>query len=126
MAAAGPLHAYFLTKLLEATAFLIPFIVVHRLKSRAKCPSEYKALHITATGFLVGFTFYLIGGAAAAYIYKLPILPLILREMGYTAQQAVQIYIIYNVVFTAVFLSILYASLLIAAYGIHKLLTERC
>lgn len=118
--------AYFIERLLIAIAFLLPLIVSYRLEKRARCPAEANALKKISLGFAVGFSFYLVGGFAAAYIYGLPVLPVLLHERGIPIEKAAAIATLYHIAFTAIYLVALYTSLLLVAYGVYKLVTERC
>ncbi len=118
--------AYFIERLLIAIAFLLPLIVSYRLEKRARCPAEASALKKISLGFAVGFSFYLVGGFAAAYIYGLPVLPVLLHERGIPLDKAAAIATLYHIAFTAIYLVALYTSLLLVAYGVYKLVTERC
>lgn len=120
------LDVYFFEHLLTSIAFLLPTIVTWRLRKRVACEDEFRALTHVSLGFFVGFVFYLLGGFAGAYLYQLPILPLRLQEEGLTPSQAAHVAFLYDVLFKAVYLVALYTALLLVAYGVSKLVNQRC
>lgn len=120
------LDIYFFEHILTSIAFLLPTIITWRLRKKVACEDEFKALTYISLGFFVGFIFYLLGGFAGAYIYQLPILPLRLHEEGLSPQQAAHVTFLYNTLFKAIYLVALYTALLLAAYGVNKLINQRC
>ncbi|RLE59811.1 MAG: hypothetical protein DRJ35_04890 [Thermoprotei archaeon] len=120
------LDIYFFEHLLISIAFLLSTIITWRLRKKVACEEEFKALTYISLGFFVGFIFYLLGGFAGAYIYQLPILPLRLHEEGIMPSQAAHIVFLYNTVFKAIYLIALYTALLLVAYGVNKLINQRC
>ena len=120
------LDVYFFEHLLFSIAYLIPTVITWRLKKRTECEAEFRALNYISLGFFVGFIFYILGGLAGAYIYQIPILPLKLHQEGVPAETAARVAFLYNIVFKAIYLIAVYTSLLLVAYGLYKMLNERC
>jgi len=115
------LSVYFLKNLAASIAFLIPLVFLWSVgRSRVKS----KGLIYIFSGSLVGFLVRLIGGFLGAYVYRLPILPLILRQQHMSAQEIAGIVFIYNSIFDAMYLSSLFVSLMLVAYGVYRLIKD--
>ena len=115
------LSAYFLKHLAASIAFLIPLIF---LWSAGRRRIKSKGLIYVFSGFFIGFLTQLIGGFLGAYVYQLPLLPLILRQQDMSAQEIAKTVSFYNTVFDTAYLSALFASLMLIAYGTYKLLND--
>ena len=116
------LSAYFLKHLTASIAFLIPLVFLWSIIRRGRIRS--RGLIYAFLGFFIGFLVQLVGGFLGAYVYRLPLLPLILRQQHLSAQEIARILFIYNTVFDAVYLSSLFISLMLIAYGIYRLLND--
>ena len=115
------LSAYFLKHLAASIAFLIPLIF---LWSAGRRRVKSKGLIYVFLGFFIGFLIQLVGGFIGAYVYQLPLLPLILRQQPMSAREIAKTVFFYNTVFDLAYLSALYASLMLIAYGTYKLLND--
>ena len=115
------LSAYFLKNLAASIAFLIPLVFLW-LVGRSRVKS--RGLIYIFSGFLIGFLVRLIGGFLGAYVYRLPILPLILHQQHMSAQEIAGIVFMYNSIFDAMYLSSLFASLMLVAYGVYRLIKD--
>jgi len=112
------LSAYFLRHLAASMAFLIPLILLWFAGRRR---AGFRKMSYVFLGFFIGFLIQLAGGFLGAYVYRLPVLPLILRQQNMSSQEIARIVLFYNTVFDMVYLSSLFVSLLLIAYGICKL-----
>ena len=115
------LSAYFLRHLAASMASLIPLVLLWFAGRRR---TGFRKMSYVFLGFFIGFLVQLVGGFLGAYVYRLPLLPLILRQQHLSAQEIARILFIYNTVFDAVYLSSLFISLMLIAYGIYRLLND--
>jgi len=114
------LHLDFIKELIISTAYLIPLIVVWRLKSRS--PNSLAGpLDYVLAGFMVGFLVRIVGGLIRDYVIQLPILPIKLHEEGVSLELAGRITALYNISFTVAYIVTLFITLLLVTYGIYRL-----
>ncbi|MCD6235821.1 MAG: hypothetical protein J7J94_02350 [Thaumarchaeota archaeon] len=116
------LSGYFLRSLLASIGFLIAFILTWSSRSRVK--ERARGLTYASIGFLIGFLGTLITGFLGAYVYRLPILPLILRGQGMSAQKIAETILLYNLAFDAAHLASTLTALILAGYGIHRFVVD--
>jgi len=117
------LSGYFITYFLVSIGFLIAFILTWSARNRVG--EKAGGLTYTSIGFLIGFLGPLIIGFLGAYVYQLPILPLILREQGMNMQDIAQTIFLYNLTLQTAYLASLLVALILAGYGIHKFVNEQ-
>ncbi|RLE95323.1 MAG: hypothetical protein DRN04_00325 [Thermoprotei archaeon] len=115
-----PLHMYFLQRLVISIAFLIPLIVTWWLKS-TRLKDTPRPLTYILIGFAIGFLANIIIGLLGAYVFKLPLLPLLLYQKDLPMQYLSHIVFIYNTIFNVAYVASLFASLLLVTYGMYKL-----
>jgi len=116
------LSEYFLRHLLVSIGFLIAFILTWSARNRAG--KKAGGLTYTCIGFLVGFLGPLLTGFLGAYVFRLPILPLILHEQGMGMQDIAQAIFLYNLTFQTAYLASLLVALILAGYGIHRFIND--
>jgi len=116
------LSGYFIRHFLVSMGFLIAFILTWSARKRVKEKTE--GLTYTSIGFLIGFLGPLIIGFLGAYVYRLPILPLILRGQGMNMQEIAQAIFLYNLAFQTAYLASLLVALIFAGYGIHRFIND--
>jgi len=114
------LHMYFLYRLIVSIAFLIPLIITWWLRS-TRLKDKPRPLIYILIGFAIGFLTNIIIGLLGAYVYKLPLLPLLLHQKGLPMQYITHIVSIYNTAFYAIYAVSLFVSLLLITYGIYRL-----
>ena len=112
------LNGYFIRHFLISIGFLIAFILTWSAKNRVR--EKTGGLIYTSIGFLIGFLGPLFVGFLGAYVFQLPILPLILREQGMSVQKIAEIVFLYNLAFQTAYLASLLVALVLAGYGIHR------
>lgn len=113
------LSIYFFKHFLTSVGFLITFVLAWSVGS--KIHGRATGLTYVYTGSLIGFLGQLLGGFLGAYIYKLPILPLILHRQGVSSQEIARMIAIYNLGFEAFYFLSLITALVLMGYGIRKL-----
>ncbi len=116
------LHLDFIKELIISIAYLIPLIIVWRLKS--KSPDKLAGpLDYVLAGFMVGFLVRLVGGLIRDYVIQLPLLPLKLHEKGVPFEFVGRLTALYNTAFTMAYIVSLFVTLLLVTYGIYRLVT---
>ena len=116
------LHLNFIKELIISIAYLIPLIIVWRLKNRS--PDELAGpLDYVLAGFMVGFLVRLVGGLIRDYVIQLPLLPLKLHEEGVPSEFMGRITALYSTAFTILYIASLFVTLLLVTYGICRLVT---
>ncbi len=115
------LSTYFLKHLAMAIAFLIPFLIV-RITDKQEVKSA--GLTYASLGFFVGFITHLLGGFLGAYVYKLPVLPLLLRQQNLSVQEISRISFLYSASFDILYLGSLFVSLTLVGYGVYALIKD--
>lgn len=114
------LHLDFIKELIVSIAYLIPLIIVWKLKSGS--PDKLAApLDYVLAGFMVGFLVRIVGGLVRDYVIQLPILPIKLHEEGCPSEFAGRITALCNITFTVAYIVSLFITLLLVTYGIHRL-----
>ena len=114
------LHMYFLYRLIISIAFLIPLIIIWWLRS-ARLKDKSRSLTYILVGFATGFLANIIAGLLGAYVYKIPLLPMLLHQKGLPMQYITHIVSTYNTALYAVYAGSLFVSLLLVTYGVYKL-----
>jgi len=114
------LHMYFLYRLIVSIAFLIPLIITWWLRN-ARLKDKSRSLTYILVGFATGFLANIIAGLLGAYVYKIPLLPMLLHQKGLPMQYITHIVSTYNTAFYAVYVGSLFVSLLLVTYGVYKL-----
>jgi len=115
------LSMYFLKHLAMAIAFLIPFLI---LRMTNKQGVKSTGLTYMSLGFFIGFIAHLLGGFLGAYVCKLPILPLLLRQQNLGVQEISRISFLYSVAFDILYLGSLFISLTLVGYGVYALIKD--
>jgi len=116
------LSSYFIRHFLVSIGFLIAFILTWSARNRVR--ERGRGLTYASMGFLIGFLGPLLIGFLGAYVYQLPILPLILREQGMNMQDIAQAIFLYNLTLQTAYLASLLAALILAGYGIHRFIND--
>ena len=116
------LSGYFIRHFLVSIGFLIAFILTWSARNRVR--ERAGGLTYTSIGFLIGFLGPLLIGFLGAYVYQLPILPLILREQGMNMQDIAQAIFLYNLTLQMAYLASLLVALILAGYGIHRFIND--
>jgi len=116
------LSSYFIRHFLVSIGFLIAFILTWSARNRVREKAE--GLTYTSIGFLIGFLGPLLIGFIGAYVYQLPILPLILREQGMNMQEIAQAIFLYNLALQTAYLVSLFVALILAGYGIYRFINN--
>ena len=116
------LSGYFIRHFLVSIGFLIAFILTWSARSRVR--ESAGGLTYASIGFLIGFLGPLLIGFLGAYVYQLPILPLILREQGMNMQDIAQAIFLYNLTLQMAYLASLLVALILAGYGIHRFIND--
>ncbi|RLF13689.1 MAG: hypothetical protein DRJ66_07375 [Thermoprotei archaeon] len=114
------LHMYFIYRLIISIAFLVPLIITWWLRS-ARLKDKPGSLTYVLIGFAIGFLANIIIGILGAYVYKLPLLPMLLHQRGLSMQSIMHIVSAYNTAFYVAYAGSLFVSLLLVTYGIYKL-----
>lgn len=115
---------YFIEHLIISTAFLIPLLTTQWLRS-SRLKHKSKPLTYIQIGFSIGFLANIIGGFLGAFIVQLPLLPLRLHQENMPSQLIAYKVFLYNIVFKAIYIASLFASLLLVEYGIYRLILEK-
>ena len=118
------LHMYFLERLIISIAFLIPLVITWWVAQKYSLKGRFRPLTYILLGFSIGFLTNIAGGLLGAYIYQLPLLPLHLRQEGFSAQLIAYRLFLYSTVFKVVYIASLFVSLLLIGYGIYKLISS--
>ncbi|MCD6084542.1 MAG: hypothetical protein J7J20_03260 [Desulfurococcales archaeon] len=114
------LHFNFIWDLVVSIAYLVPILIVWRLRSRTS--SEVAGpLNYVLAGFLTGFLVRLVGGVLYNYVLQVPVLPAKMREWGASFEFIARTMWLYNTVFSIAHLVSLIASLLLVTYGVYRL-----
>ncbi|MCD6278353.1 MAG: hypothetical protein J7J11_01585 [Desulfurococcales archaeon] len=114
------LHFNFIWDLVVSVAYLIPLLIVWRLRNRTSSEAA-GSLNYVLAGFSIGFLVKLVGGVLYNYILQVPLLPVKMHEWGASFESVARTMWLYNTVFSIANLVSLIASLLLITYGVYRL-----
>jgi len=121
----GYLHMWVMPDIALAAAFILSFIAVFTLRNYAGKDYEAKGVRYVYLGLGLGGVGWLVLSLLQVYLVKLPVLLIVLYEKGVPAQEAVNIFVTYMMIFPATRAVSMFTATGLIAYGVSVIIMRR-